>query len=269
MVALALATVVWPASAVITIDPNPAPLGITKFDPNFWRWDNTPLSISERAWASALFVGQGWDYTAKAVGEAAPWEFSLGLPTASTDLALMGQYPPTVPPPGLPPVDNTLLQNVVSFDPGAPLLDRFGGMIDNYYNGVTSILFRDDVNTFVTDILDAGINIGDDFGGPLHFAFYGRKGNFLQQFDLTKAVTGSIHFNSTAIDIAGVQIWHEDPRGLEFRKLQFGIVSTPIPATLGLVLFGLAALGRQSKRRSSSGHDAEHDSAAPGRQASR
>lgn len=245
VVLLVLAAFALPASAVIVLDPTASPLPITPFTPNFFPNppSNDPLPIGNSAFASSLFAGQGWRYTTETDPQTlAPWESPDGSPTALTDLALLGQF--GVTPPGSPAVDETKLQNVISFDPGAGLLDRFGGMVDNSYQGVTSILFLENLNTFSIEVLDAGIDESQIDAGPLHFAFYGRDGNLLQQFDMT-ASNGTLNFRSTAIDIAGVQIWHQDPRGLEFRTLQFGVV--PIPATLGLILLGLVVLSLKSR----------------------
>jgi len=242
---LSLATVALPASAVIVLNPNPPPLDVTPFTPNFFPPppSNEPLQIGGRAIASSLFAGQGWQYTTETDPQTkAPWESPDGTPTALPELSLVGQF--GAPPPGSPAVDPTKLQNVISFDPGPGFLDRFGGMVDNYYQGVTSILFLENINTLALQVLDAGINESQTDAGPLHFVFYDRQGNLLQQFDMI-ASNGTLNFQSTDIDIAGVQIWHQDPRGLEFRTLQFGIV--PIPATLGLILLGLAALRLSSR----------------------
>ncbi|WP_157639539.1 hypothetical protein [Lamprocystis purpurea] len=245
VVLLILAAFALPASAVIVLNPTAPPLAITPFTPNFYPNppSNDPLPIGNSAFASSLFAGQGWRYTTEKDPQTlAPWELPDGTPTALTDLALLGQF--GVTPPGSPAVDETKLQNVVSFDPGAGFLDRFGGMVDNSYQGVTSILFLENLNAFSLQVLDAGINESQVDAGPLHFAFYGRQGNLLQEFDMT-ASNGTLNFLSTDIDIAGVQIWHQDPRGLEFRTLQFGVVATP--ETLGLILLGLAALRLASR----------------------
>lgn len=239
VVSLALVPFALPASAAIVLNLNPVPLAITAFTPNFFPSppSNDPLPIGGRAYASSLFAGQGWRYTTETDPQTlAPWESPNGTPTALTDLGLIGQY--GTPPSGSPVVDITKFQNVISADPGPGFLDRFGGMVDNSYQGVTSLLFLENINAFALQVLDAGINETQADAGPLHFAFYGRQGNLIQQFDLT-ASNGTLNFWSTDIDIAGIQIWHQDPRGLEFRTLQFGVV--PIPATLGLILLGLAA----------------------------
>jgi hypothetical protein len=242
---LTLITFAVPASALIALDPVAPPLAITPFTADFFPDppSNDSLPIGGRAYASSLFAGQGWRYTPETDDQTgAPWESPNGTPTALTDLALRGQFGAT--PAGSPPVDTTKLQNVVSFDPGPGFLDRFGGMVDSNYQGVTSILFLENLNAFSLQVLDAGIDESQIGAGPLHFAFYGRQGNLLQLFDMT-ASNGTLNFRSTRIDIAGVQIWHQDPRGLEFRTLQFGVV--PIPATLGLILFGLVALSLTSR----------------------
>jgi len=248
---LVLATVALPAAAVI-VQIERSYLPVTTFG-TLNTLDNSELDLGGGARASSLFAGQGWAYSDVGQDEWAPWESPVGSPVAGTNLALIGQYPPVVPvPPGpSPAVDTTSRQNVYSpnFPPGSGLLDRFGGSVNGVFYGVTSILFETNINTFSTGVLDAGINPGDNLGGPLWLAFYGRTGELLQDpFLFPRAETGQISFRSSEINIAGLQIWHQDPRGLAFRTVQFGI-ELPEPTTLGLVLLGLAASLGLSKRQ--------------------
>ena len=222
------------AHSAIVMETGAAPVSVVPFQTNFFAFDDSSLGLSGLGAANSLFTGQGWDLTAAqdpALGLS--WELPVGSPTPGP-LALAGQYSPSYTPPGpSPAVDPTKIQNVASSD-------RFGGMVDNQFLGITSILFDADANTFGVEILDAGITQNDGNGGPLHFAFYDRGGSLLQQFDITQAVDGNLRFLSDAVDLAGVQIWHQDPRGLEFRTLRFGVV--PEPGTVVLVSIALVLL---------------------------
>lgn len=233
------------AQAAIVMDSGSAPVAVVPFDLNFFKYDDTSLNLSGLGAANSLFTGQGWSLTiAQDPAFGLSWEEPVGAPSAGP-LSLTGQYSPGYTPPApSPAVDSSKLQNVVTSD-------RLGGMVDNQFFGVTSILFAADANTFGVEILDAGITSNDGNGGPLHFAFFNRNGSLLQQFDITKAEDGNLRFLSNAVDIAGVQIWHQDPRGLEFRTLRFGVV--PEPGTAGLVL-GAVVLLMAGIRRSSSAH---------------
>jgi MYXO-CTERM domain-containing protein len=101
-------------------------------------------------------------------------------------------------------------------------------------------------------------------GGPVSFAFFDRQGFLLQRLNLAKAEDKSFLFQSDLVNIAGLQITHEDPRGLEFVGLRFGITPAPAPAPMALVLTGLAALGlaRRPTRRQG---DRIPDRLTPGR----
>lgn len=241
VMAIALGVLPLPSAAVVTMSNDvlrPAP---ASFEFPFFRYDNTPLSISDRAYASALFAGQGWG-TTQAIEPVfqSPWEIPVGDPTPGAELSLLGQYPPVdpAPPPPSNSVDETKIQNVASFGlPGSGLRPRFGGMNNNYYLGVTSIIFADNLEAISLEIIDAGINQGDGNGGPVNFRLYGRQGQVLGAFEIPRAEDGFVTFRSSANDLAGIQIWHQDPRGLEFSTIVL-----PIPATVALLLAGIAGL---------------------------
>ena len=239
--AMALAAASLPSAAVVTMSNDILRPPGTAFQTPFFPYDNTPLSFSDRAYASALFAGQGWTVT-QAVEPllGIPWEVPVGDPTPGAELSLLGQYPPTTPapPPPSDPVDVAKIQNVASFAiPSLGLRPRFGGMKDNEYLGVTSIIFADNIEAVSLEIIDAGITENDGKGGPVNFRLFGRQGQELGAFDIPNVKDGFVTFRSSAIDIAGIQIWHQDPRGLEFAT-----IVVPIPATIALLLAGVAGL---------------------------
>jgi len=243
MIAVTLALAPLPAFASIAMSSGSSSLPVTSFNVPFFNLNDNPLPVGSAA-ASALFIGQGWGVTGPVDGDY--WEYAVGAPSAG-NLQLMGQYNPTSPPPPSPTVDPGKYQNVVSFTPTG-LAPRLGGMLDNAYTGVTSFLFADNINTFSMVALDAGVTSGDGLGGPVTFSFYARNGGLLQSINWAKAVDGAIVFRSSAVDIAGIQIQHQDPRGLAFQTLQFG-VEVPVPVPAALLLPGLAALGLMRRSR--------------------
>jgi len=253
VLALALAAVASPTSAVILVLDAPAP-GVTlqTFD-SVYAPNNTEVQISNGARASALFVGQGWRNTAVGADEFQPWESPDGNPTSGTSLALLGQFPPPAPPVGSPPVNPAFPQNAASFpNDSDPTASVFGGLVNGLFYGATSVLFRENIDAFSLKLSGSGINKDDGLGGPVWFAFFDRMGTRLQceqnsilsdVCTFPKATDIFLNFGSTQKDIAGLQVWHQDPRGLSFTNMEFIPLSAPVPATLLLTLFGLAQLG--------------------------
>ena len=247
--------------AVVFMDFGRPPLPVVTFEENFFKLDNTPLTFSGGARAQSLFAGQGWGFTDQAAnGEY--WEYPIP-PATPVPLALMGQYNATTPPgpydpptpaPG-PALAQDKYQNVVSFTPPG-LRPRMGGLLyqpgipvpTSYFDGVTSFLFSQAVNTFSAVVLDAGITKNDDNGGPVWFAFYDQLGALLQLIEWSKAKDGPILFWSTTENIRGLQIYHQDPYGLEFESITFGVWAAT-PDTVALLMGGMLPLVYALRRR--------------------
>lgn len=243
VVALALITAPLPAAAIVTMDFGTTSLPETPFTVPFFELDNAPLQISATAQANSLFLGQSYALTPASTNPDSLgqiWEYATGAPTAG-NLALVGQY-------GMSGIDADKFQNVASFTAPAPLRPRIAGMLNNTSNGIVSFIFASNINTFSMEILDAGVNHGDGKGGPAQFSFFGRDGTLLQTINWSKAVDGQIVFRSDSIDIAGFQLSQQDPFGLLYQVLKFG-VEVPAPAPFAMVGGGLALLGLMRRRR--------------------
>ncbi len=251
----ATAVAVQPASAVIIVtDHLDYRYQLATYSQQLYL-DNTNIQISAGAQAQALFLGQGWGYTAIGSGESQPWEFPVANPNAGAPLTLRGQYEPPPTPAGSPPVTPGLYQNVLAIPDPDPLASILGGAVNGTgLFGVTSLLFQDSVTEFAFSPRGSGITPNDGLGGPLWVAFFGTDGTRIQCSQggslsdacyFPKSTDTQFSFRSTSLDaIAGVQFWHQDPRGLGFSSIYF----TPTPSPLLLMVPALAFLGRSWRR---------------------
>jgi hypothetical protein len=214
------------------------------FDETKFNTSGIPIALSDGAYAAALFNGQGAGVTAPGVGGNAalnaamgvpggyggPWEFATGLPEADQPLALLGQPGTAVP---------LVLQDVLVAKPPDPVVGRISGMLNGMTNGVISFLFADNIKIFSMSLIGSGRNPNDGYGGPIWFDFFGRQGEHLQTISVPTVVDTAYSFVSSGLDIAGVQITHQDPFGLGYSRMWFGV---PEPSALGLLVMGLAAM---------------------------
>jgi hypothetical protein len=231
------------ASVSLTIGQTIRASSYDFFDETKYNTSGTPIALNGGAYAAALFNGQGAGVTAPFVGGNAdlnaamnvaggyggPWEYATGTPLANQNLALLGQPGTAFP---------VVLQDVFVGKPD-PGVGRISGMLDNMTNGVISFLFEDNIQIFSMNLIGSGRNPGDGYGGPIWFDFFGRQGELLERISVSKVVDTPYSFVSSGLDIAGVQITHQDPFGLGYSRMWFGV---PEPSVLGLLVMGLAAM---------------------------